>query len=149
MRLLLVAMLLLICTTSAHSQNPWRVTKSDIAPMLLQMNAGYWQGWREEVLYHPNAFLRAHPNYNREFWDIRISHDNKGLSAIKDANHLLKSTVVLSQTVAIVIKVGDWREYPKKKRVVKLLVDAIKYWGMYKLGFYLGYNITHNNKLRL
>lgn len=54
---------------------------------------------------------------------------------------------VSSQLVAIVIKTGDIKDYPKKKRLLKILVDMGKYYAAYQLGFFLSYNITHQNKL--
>jgi hypothetical protein len=102
--------------------------------MGLQFTAGYAQGWREEVLYHPNALFKNHPNLNRSFWDNRQWKR-------WNANHLLKSIVATSHTAAIVIKIGG-----EKKNWKQYAVDAVKYYGSYKLGFFISYNLTHKNK---
>ncbi len=131
------------------TKSPWAFTKKDIAPITLQLTAGYAQGWREEVLYHPKALFSHYPNLNHQFWDTRINRGTEGLSVFRDANHLLKFIVTGTQTTAIVLKAGDWRDYPAKKRWQKLLADIIKYYGAYKLGFFISYNINHRNKFTL
>ena len=124
--------ILLLLTNAAFAQ--FRITGNDAAIMGLQFTAGYAQGWREEVLYHPNALFRNHPKLNRSFWDIRKYKR-------WNANHLLKTIVSGSHTAAIVIKIGggkkNWKQYA---------VDAFKYYGSYKLGFFVSYNLTHKNK---
>jgi hypothetical protein len=132
-----------------EAKNPWAFSKRDIAPMTLQLTAGYAQGWREEILYHPKALFEHYPKLNHNFWDDRINHGSNGISVFRDANHLLKFIVVGTQTVAIVIKVGDWKDYSKKDRWKKLLGDLLKYYGAYKLGFVLSYNVSHHNKFSL
>lgn len=138
---------------SAHSQtkdkNPWAFNRHDIAPMTLQLTAGYAQGWREEVLYHPKALFERFPNLNHNFWDNRINRGSRGISIFRDANHLLKFIVTGTQTASIVIKVGDWKDFSKKDRWKKLLIDLVKYYGAYKVGFYFSYNVTHGNKYTL
>lgn len=130
-------------------KNPWSLNKQDIAPMTLQLAAGYAQGWREEVLYHPKALFERFPNLNRNFWDNRINRGSRGISIFRDANHFLKFVVTGTQTASIVIKVSDWKDFPKKDRWKKLLIDLLKYYGAYKLGFYFSYNVTHGNKFTL
>lgn len=112
--------------------------------MSIEVGAGYMQGWREEVLYHPNALFRHFPKLSRTFWDNRITWQQRGKF---DANHVLKGGIVTSQLIAIVIKTGDIKDYPKKKRLLKILIDLGKYYVSYQLGFFLSYNITHHNKL--
>ena len=129
---------LLLLIVSLHSfgqpKNPWKLTGNDAAIMSLQFTAGYAQGWREEVLYHPNALFRNHPKLNRSFWDNRQWKR-------WNANHLLKSIVATSHTAAIVIKIGG-----EKKNWKQYAVDALKYYGSYKIGFFVSYNLTHKNK---
>jgi len=148
--IVIVAVLLFFTGQSQiTNKNPWAFNKKDIAPMTLQFAAGYAQGWREEVLYHPKALFERFPNLNHNFWDNRINRGSRGISIFRDANHLLKFIVVGTQTTSIVIKVGDWKEYPKKDRWKKLLIDLVKYYGAYKLGFVMSYNVTHQNDLTL
>lgn len=152
MKFTVLALSVFLCLT-ARSQNtdknPWAFNKNDIAPMALQLTAGYAQGWREEVLYHPKELFEQFPNLNRNFWDNRINRGSRGISIFRDANHLFKFIVTGTQTASVVIKIGDWKEFPKKDRWKKLLVDIFKYYGAYKLGFYFSYNITHGNKFTL
>jgi hypothetical protein len=145
--------LLGLLSFSARSQNtdknPWAFNKNDIAPMALQFTAGYAQGWREEVLYHPKELFEQFPNLNRNFWDNRINRGSRGISILRDANHLLKFVVTGTQTASVVIKVSDWKDFSKKNRWKKLVFDLLKYYGSYKVGFYFSYNITHGNKFTL
>ena len=143
MKLLLLPLFLFFLITG-QSQSVFKISKNDIAIMSIEVGAGYMQGWREETLYHPNELFKHFPNLSRSFWDNRISWKN----ATKfDANHVLKGGIVASQLVAIVIKTGDLKEYPKRKRLLKILVDLGKYYFSYQLGFFLSYNLTHQNKL--
>lgn len=133
---------ILICL-KADAQHKW-ITKNDLATMSLEALAGYGQGWREEVLYHPNALFTHFPNLNHRFWDSRESWKNGN---IKDANHLLKAGITLSHLAAVAIKIGNYKEYKKGKRFLKILADIAKNYASYQIGFFLGYNVTHHNKL--
>ena len=109
------------------------ISKKDIAPIGLQVLAGYSQGWREEVLYHPNALFRRYPDLNRSFWDSRQWKR-------WNANHLLKTITASAHTAAIVLHIGEkknWKHYA---------LDAFKYYSSYKLGFFISYNLQHKNK---
>lgn len=136
MKTLILLLFPVFCFGQNINKNNYRlaVTKNDIAVMSLQFAAGYGQGWREEVLYHPNALFRRFPNLNRSFWDSRQWKRH-------NANHWLKTGVVGCQTLAIVIKIGE-----RKKNWKAYAIDMIKYYGSYKLGFFAAYNITHKNK---
>lgn len=152
MKLLIPLLLCMVMNTiqaQTSTKSPYGFSKKDIAPLTLQLVAGYAQGWREEVLYHPEALFAHYPNLNHRFWDTRINRGSRGISIFRDANHLLKFIVAGTQTTAIVIKVGDWKNYPRNKRWKKLLADMVKYYGAYKLGFYCSYNLTHQNKFTL
>jgi hypothetical protein len=134
--------ILLLLTNAAFAQ--FKITGNDAAIMGLQFTAGYAQGWREEVLYHPNALFINHPNLNRRFWDNRIQSPCGFLNMEWNADHLLKSIVTTSHIAAIVIKIGG-----EKKNWKQYAVDAVKYYGSYKLGFFVSYNLTHKNKFKL
>ena len=131
----LILILIVLILLSFKSNAQYKVfSRNDIAVMSLQAVAGYAQGWREEVLYHPNALFRNYPNLNRSFWDSREWKR-------WNANHLLKTIVAGSHTAAIVIKLDG-----KKKNWKLYALDAAKYYGSYKLGFFAAYNLTHKNK---
>lgn len=132
--------ILLILSLNSFAQNPWKIDKSDWLPMGLTFGAGYSQGWRDEVEFHPRLLFAHYPNLNHSFWDIREPKR-------WNANHILKTATMGLFTSAICVKIGDWKSYPKKKRWQKLIADAIKYYGAYKLGFFLSYNLQNNNKL--
>ena len=145
MKQLSILIFLLILYNNIIAQDKWyKVTKNDIATMSLELGAGYTTGWREEVLYHPNALFRHFPNLNRNFWDNRISSKRND---IKDANHMLKASYTLMHLTAIAIKVGDFKQYKRWKKVRKIAFDVFKNYCAYQAGFYLSYNLTHKNKL--
>ncbi len=124
---------------SVNCFGQWKIEKSDWLPMGLVLGAGYSQSWRDEVEFHPNALFRHYPNLNHSFWDIREPKR-------WNANHVLKTATMALFTAAICVKIGDWKAYPKKKRWQKLAADALKYYGMYHIGFFIGYNLQHKNK---
>ena len=131
--LLVLIILILLSTKKVKAQNKV-ISKNDVAVMMLQFGAGYAQGWREEVLYHPNALFRNHPNLNRSFWDSRQWKR-------WNANHLLKTTIASLHTAAIIIKLDG-----KKRNWKYYALDAVKFYGSYKAGFFASYNLTHKNK---
>lgn len=116
------------------------VTKNDLVIMGIEVGSGYMQGWREEVLYHPNELFRHFPKLSRTFWDNRVTWKQPGKF---DANHVLKGGIILSQLVAISVKASDLG----KRSFKKIFLDILKYYASYQLGFFLSYNLTHNNKL--
>lgn len=114
----------------------FKLDRKDIAPISCTLAAGFLQGTRDQVLYHPNALFQQFPNLNRRFWDIRQGHR-------WDANHWLKTGVATLFTAAIVFKIGD------KKKWYLYIWDGFKYYLPYKLGFFLAYNVTFKNKITL
>jgi hypothetical protein len=146
MKHIIYIILFVLITNNLTAQKKWySITKNDIAIMSLEIGAGYAQGWREEVLYHPNALFRRFPNLNRNFWDNRISWQR---NTILDANHVLKATTTTMRLTAICIKIGGWKDLKKQDRWKKILFDIVKYYASYQLGFFLSYNLTHNNQLK-
>jgi hypothetical protein len=138
--------LLLLTSLTTQGQKWFTVSKNDLWVMGLEVGAGYSQGWREEVLYHPHQLFNRFPDLNRKFWDARWSWQN-GDAYKWDANHVLKGTTNAFHLAAICVKVGDLKSYPKKDRWKKVLFDAAKYYLSYQLGFALSYNLTHSNKI--
>ena len=137
--------LLLLLSFNVHAQKNWyAVTNNDIATMSLELGAGYATGWREEVLYHPNALFRRFPDLNRNFWDNRISSQRDDL---KDANHVLKGSYTMMHLAAISIKVGDYKEYKSWQKLLRILYTLGINYAAYQTGFFLSYNLTHKNKL--
>lgn len=142
-----MGMILLCISLSASAQKKWyNISKNDIAIMSIEVAAGYAQGWRDEVQYHPNQLFKQMPNLNRRFWDIRHQDPPTFLNMEWDADHALKFAVNGLHVTAVVLKVGDIKQYRKKDRWKKIIFDAAKYYLSYKAGFFLSYNITHKNK---
>lgn len=116
-------------------------SKSDIAPMLLTMGAGYSTGWREVVIHHPNQLFAQYPNLPRKFWDNRVQSEPGFLNMEWNADHVLKGTTVLCFTAAVTLKIGE------KKKWYWYVIDGVKYYLCYHLGFFLSYNVQNKNKL--
>jgi len=145
---ILTTLILLLATQIVIAQKKWyHVSNNDIAVMSIEVVAGYSQGWRDEVQYHTKQLFRQFPNLNRSFWDIRVENPPGFLNTEWDADHVLKFTTMGSHVAAISVKSGDMKQYKGWDKVWKILFDIIKYYGAYKTGFFLAYNITHGNKL--
>ncbi|MEO5991288.1 MAG: hypothetical protein ABIP68_06595 [Ferruginibacter sp.] len=142
-----ILFLLLILPAGSFAQKWYSFSKNDVAIMGLEMGAGYAQGWKDEVTYHPNQLFKNHPGLNRNFWDIRTQGKKGFLNTEWDADHVLKFSVNGLHVTAISIKIGNLKQYPKKQRWKKIVFDLIKYYASYKVGFFLSYNVTHENKL--
>jgi hypothetical protein len=127
-------------TAYGQSKYKW-LSKKDIAPMLLCMGAGYSTGWREEVLHHPHQLFAQYPNLNRPFWDIHWQDPPTFLNTEVDADHVLKGTTVLLFTAAVTFKIGE------KKKWYWYIVDGVKYFVSYHVGFFISYNLQMQNKL--
>lgn len=135
--------LLILFPVFCFGQNKWYATsKNDLIIMGIELIAGYGQGWREEIIQHPKKFMEAHPGWNVPFWDNR-HQGNKGILNMEwNADHVLKGGITSLHVIAIVFKIGGGKQNWKK-----YLFDAGKFYGSYKAGFFLAYNITHKNKL--
>lgn len=150
MKKVLTIVLILCCTlVRAQEEKKWyQISSNTVAVMSLQVAGGYAEGWREEVLYHPNELFRRFPNLNRNFWDNRISWQNKRkFAGFQDANHLLKFANTSMNIASVVIKLGDIKSYKKKDRWKKIAFDALLLYASKQAGFFLAYNVTHRNKL--
>ena len=147
MKKLTILLLFLPLFASAQEKKWYTITGNDIAVMSVELAVGYAQGWRDEVIYHPNQLFKRFPNLNRSFWDIRVQNPPGFLNTEWDADHVLKATVSSLHVAAVVIKIGDLKDYPKKDRWKKVAFDMVKYYGAYKAGFFLSWNVTHGNKL--
>lgn len=131
--LLILLAVIIIELTESKAQDTLLFSKNDIPVMSLMFGAGYLVGWREEVLYHPNALFKHFPNLNKNYWDNRRYKRH-------NANHHLKTAYTSMFIAAAVIKIGD------KKKWYYYLIDGVKYVIAYKAGFYASYNLTHKNK---
>ncbi len=142
-----ITILLILLPLFSFSQDKewYSFSKNDIAVMSCEVAAGYLQGFREEVLYHPHALFEKFPNLNRKFWDARWSWTN-GDAYKWDANHVLKGGVTFMHVAAASVKMCDIKNYRKKDIWKKILFDMAKYYISYQVGFALSYNITHGNK---
>jgi hypothetical protein len=116
-------------------------TKNDFKICLLTAAAGYTTGLRDEVNYHPKAFMERHPNLNPTFWDNRVQGKKGLLNMEWNADHVLKGATVLFFTAAVTLKIGE------KKKWYYYFIDAAKYYLSYHAGFFLSYNLQEKNKL--
>jgi len=139
--ILIGIIILFLMPVKTNGQNDKWFSKKDIAPMALTLGAGYAQGWREQVIHHPNQLFKQFPNLNRNFWDIRVQGKKGFLNMQWDADHTLKATSAGLFVAAIAIKTGE------KKRWYWYIWDGVKYYLSYKAGFFLAYNVTLKNKL--
>ena len=142
--LILVIIGLLMMAFPAKCQKWYKLSTASTA---LSMAAGYSQGWRDEVQYHPNQLFNQFPNLNRNVWDIRVQNKPGFLNTEWDADHVLRATTTALHVAAFAVKVGDYRKLHKKHRWKKLLFDAGTQYLAYKAGHFLAWNITHKNKL--
>lgn len=131
---------LLICSF-ARSQ---RIKKSDVILSGLQFIAGASDGIREQVLYHPNELFLQHPNLNRQWWDSRISWQNKYsqpwyLVSISDANHCFKAGTFYSDMISICLSAGDLNVWTIVKKLVITFISR-------KAGFHSTYHLYFKNK---
>lgn len=117
------------------------LTKNDLPVASLELVAGYLQGWRDEVIYHPNELFKHFPKLNRTFWDNRIQSAPGFLNTEWDADHVVKSAIVLSHVTAVGVRISG------RKKFKFIILDMAKYYISYKLGFFLSYNVTHKNKV--
>ena len=142
-----IALCLISTAQEKRKEKLFSISKNDLLVMGIEIAAGYGQGWRDEVLYHPNQLFRQFPNLNRNFWDIRTQNNPGFLNTEWDADHVLKGTIAGLHILAVSVKVGDLKEYKGwKNKVLKVVIDGAKYYLSYKIGFTLAYNITHKNK---
>lgn len=135
-----IIVLLMIMPAMCLSQ-PKLFSKKDIAPMTLSFTSGHLNGWREEVLYHPNQLFEQFPGLNRRFWDIRVQDDPGFLNTEWDADHVLEMGSKAMMVAAVTFKLGQ------KQKWYWYLWDAVKYMSAYKLGEFSSYNLIHKNKL--
>ncbi len=137
--------LLLFSSLTTQGQKWYGISKNDAWIMSIQVAAGYAQGWREEVLQHHYDLSQRFPGLFKDgktFWDGRNDKDG-----IWDADHMLKGTIIMLETACISIKIGDLKKYKGWKKVGKIAMDSLKFYGCYHLGFFLSYNLTHGNKV--
>lgn len=141
MRLYLLIISMNCFTAYGQSKYKW-LSKKDIAPMLLCMGAGYSAGWRDEIIQHPNQLLAQYPKMRgSDFWDNRIQREPGFLNMGWNGDHVFKGTTVLLFTAAVTFKIGE------KKKWYWYIVDGVKYFISYHVGFALSYNLQMKNKL--
>lgn len=144
---ILITLFLTSTAQEKRKEKLFSISKNDFWVMGVEVLAGYGQGWRDEVIYHPKQLFKQFPNLNRNFWDVTKQNEPGFLNTEWDADHVLKGTIAGLHIIAVSVKVGDLKEYKGwKNKVLKVLIDGAKYYLSYKIGFTLAYNITHKNK---
>ena len=132
----------------SQEQRKWFVpTGNDAAIFGVQLIAGASDGMREQILYHPDAMLRQHPNWNPKWWDSRLSQHNKEhiWVAFSDANHTFRSIVQASDLICIGIPLFEKHKYKRKQLILVALRKIVTGYIARKAGFYLTYNLHFKN----
>jgi hypothetical protein len=140
MKLYLIIISMNCFTAYGQSKYKW-LSKKDIAPMLLCMGAGYSAGIKDEISYHPNQLFQQYPNLSRKFWDVRHQNPPTFLNTEWDGEHIFKGATVLLFVGAVTFKIGE------RKKWYWYIVDGVKYFIAYHVGFAISYNIQMKNKL--
>lgn len=144
----------LACTMTCYAQKTWcspLFEKNDWIVYSSQYLSGASDGIREQVLYHPIALFEQFPGLNRQWWDSRISWQNKDnesrlLVAFSDANHFFKGSSLMLNCTSIAFSFGDMSQYKKGeiwKEIAKKLVFS---YLVNKAGFATSYYLTFKNK---
>lgn len=129
----------------AFSQKWYNPTKNNLAIFGISILRGGADGQREEVLYHPNNLFKVNPHLNRQYWDQRISWQNRGWAAFKDGNHLCRTTIQLAELLGIGIALLNKK--PIKKKLMPVVGSMIYGYLGNKTGFIGRYVIHFKNKL--
>ena len=126
-------------------------TKNDLAICSLSFVAGAANGVEEAIKFHYNrGFAFVHPDASRQYWDPRVSFQNKNHSAFErllptfsDGYHLMRGISRIALIGSIAISVNDF----KKKR--PLLIFAKKFilsMIANRAGQYLTYDIIYRER---
>lgn len=122
--------------------------KKDWIVYTAQFLSGFSDGIREQVLYHPNQLFEQFPNLNRQWWDSRISWQNKYsisplLVAFSDANHGFKGASLILNCVSIAFSLD---EIPKKGKALFFIKKIVFSYLSNKAGFTASYyGVFKNN----
>lgn len=148
--------MLMLLMQSLSAQPKWyHISKNDLSIAGLQVISGHADGWREQVLYHPNELFRQYPGLNRQWWDVRKSWQNKNdkgflgqqvFVMFTDANHFLKGSKSLIDFTTIAISAGELAEYPKRDRWKVLAKKGLIAFAANRIGFATSYYLIHKNK---
>ncbi len=132
-------------TYDSTSKIQFKITKNDRLEIGLFFAYGFVKGWADEIEYHPYNLSQRFPGLfknGKTFWDGRYDDDG-----IWDAKHMAAAIQGSLMTVAVIVKWGDLKKYPKKQRFIRGLIDAAKYDLSRRAGFFLSYNVINQNKL--
>ena len=119
------------------------ITKNDAIIYAIQFVSGAVEGIHDYAYYHPDAFLRAHPGFNPDWWDNRLSWDNKYHNTwfvrtfavwATDANHAGKALNHLCNSVSIAIAFNDFKNWKQilKRTAIAYTVNCLGFNAMYR-----------------
>lgn len=133
-------------TPLSSKRDPF-ITKNDAIVYVLQFVAGCANGEHDRLLYHPDAFFIAHPNLNRQWYDPRISWQNKNNRSwfvqtffvwLTDENHLSPAIEHAAFIMSVAISYNDAKKNWKQK-VFEAVKRAAFSYGFNRLGFHSMY----------
>jgi hypothetical protein len=122
---------------------PAFITGNDALIYLIQFASGAIEGIHDYAYYHPDAFLRAHPRLDPDWWDNRLSWDNKYHNTwfvrtfavwVTDANHAGKALVHLANSISIAIAFNDFKNWKNifKRAAISYAVNRTGFNLFYK-----------------
>jgi hypothetical protein len=134
----------ILCMLFKKSPAQFKITSNDLFLAGTQFIGGGLDGVREQVLYHPNELFKQHQNLNRQYWDSRISWQNKEhvWTPISDANHVLRLGIQTTNLASIAISLTSKEGKNWKVILKKILISYLSN----KSGFYTIYNLHFKNK---
>lgn len=154
MKNILIALLAILASMQVKAQSKWYrplFEKSDWIAYGGQYVAGAAFGVSEQVNYHPITLFKQFPSLNRQWWDSRISWQNKNhepaiFTAFSDANHFFKAVTLSATCVSVAFTFGSRIKYQHKdlwKVVAKKLILS---YIANKIGFATTYYLVFKNK---
>lgn len=143
---IIIIISLLIGNVNAQS------VKNDIAIYALSFISGASNGVEETIKYHYNlGFARVHTNASRQYWDPRVSWQNKNKNTFTkvfpmftDGYHLTRGISRISMIGAIAISSNDFNGKNKGWKIAKKFLISM---ACNRLGQYITYDVIYKEKL--
>ena len=140
----------LLISINIIASGQWKLDKNKLITGGLMLVGGAAKGFNETLQFHPDAFFKAFPDANKQWFDPRISWKNKYkngdpaqgaafplstnvLVMFTDQYHLNNFLHRGSITSAIVIKIGH------KQKFSYYVLDFLYYTACYQTGFAASY----------
>lgn len=144
---------MMFCT---NAQKMPIISNNDMIMMSSQFIVGVSNGIRSEALYHPDKLISMHPNWNKQWWDSRISWTNKNghsfmYTPFSDANHFFQATSTVFSCISIGITATDVNDFKYMRstgrKILFVAFKIVKAYVAEKAGFFVSYNLYCKNNL--